>query len=85
VNHYFTRGVVLQLLEQRGVLNKFNAIRARVANLGQILELMTDYTTAGLSLGASVRQIRVALWALVATLIFSVASLAVAIISLAAA
>jgi hypothetical protein len=82
INHYFTRAVVVQFLEQRGATNKLNAVKSRISNLSESLSLIAEFDVTGQSLASSLRQVRVAIWALGVTLMLSLATLVVSILAL---
>lgn len=79
INHYFTRSLIEQLQEQRGLQNKLGALRRRVESLDGILAVMAQRELTGESLKAAVGQLRVAVIAVVVTVVLSVVSLLVAL------
>lgn len=82
VNHYFTRGVLLQLIEQRGIANKLDSIRKRINNMDRILNLIANSSLSHMSVGAGQRQVRVAIIALIAALLLSITNIIVAVMQL---
>jgi|GEM_PF-6816483 len=75
VNHYFTRGVLLQLIEQRGIANKLDSIRKRINNMDRILDLIANSSFSQIGIGSGLLQVKIAIIALIATLLISVATL----------
>ena len=82
VDHYFTRGVLIQLIEQRGIWNKLDSIKKRISNIDNILELIAQYNLSYMGLASSLRQVKIAIWALLATLVFSIISVILSLMGL---
>jgi hypothetical protein len=82
VNHYFTRGVLLQLIEQRGIANKLESIRKRINNMDRILDLIANSSFSQMGVGSGLLQVRIAAMALIATLLFSLLALIFSLIQL---
>ncbi len=81
VNHYFTRLVLIQLQQQRGLSNKLSALRKRIDSLDGILNVAAQSRLAGKSLAATIGQLRIAIIALVITGILSCASIVISLVS----
>lgn len=79
INHYFTRSIIEQLQQERGLPNKLSALRRRVESLDGILAVMAQRELAGESLKAAVGQLRVAVIAVVITVVLSITSLVISL------
>ncbi len=75
INHYFTRNFILQLIEQRGVYNKLDAIKRKTNNLDKIYDLLNQSSTANIGISLESGQLKFAIWGFFAATILSLISL----------
>jgi hypothetical protein len=79
VNHYFTRSFLMVILDQRGLANKLDSVKRRAGALDEALELLTTASLSKLGVNFSYRQVVVGVSALLATVVFSAASLVISL------
>lgn len=81
INHYFTRNFILQLIEQRGVYNKLDAIKRKTNNLDKIYDLLNQSSTANIGISLESGQLKFAIWGFFAATILSLISLILTLVN----